>query len=372
MHHNLFTCRFWHAAAVTGTILLACLSDFATGLPQVSDVKQRPQAEANPVLTTLASDSDLTSFYRLFNSTGGDSGKPGPGFEERFNNPSTGVKYTVFAPTNEALKKLPKPILENLTRPSSFELLSTILRNHIALGELGAAEIGSNEIITFVGGFSIQFDASLAIDSNPGTTKTEIPIHHQANLIKDNSTGQPVRLQASNGAVFKLDNLLDEFLTYFGLDASNNDGGLPKIVEQAGNLTMDKVLEQEPQLSELYSLASTLWPDFLTRLSLRGGEHDDDDAKRTVYLAPSNAAFDVLPAAAREKFTEPSNFGATSFLLGHGLGTFDEGAGVVRSVDGFNITIMGDRASNARVEKRICVENGCVWVVGRWLDPIFF
>ncbi|KXT13684.1 hypothetical protein AC579_8118 [Pseudocercospora musae] len=352
--------RFWGSATIR-ILLLACLLGAVSGLPQVSDVKLRPQAEANPVLTTLASDPDLTSFYSLFNSTGGESGKPGPGFEERFNNPSTGVKYTIFAPTNDAIKKLPKSIIDNLIRPSSFELLSTILRNHIALGELGDAEIGANEVIRFVGGFSIQFDASLGIESNPGTTKSEIPVHHQANLLKDKS-GQPIRLQASNGAVYKIDSLLDEFATYFGIDAPGTSNGTPPLQTSAG--TMDTVLRTDPGLSELNALYKKLDPDFLTRLSL-------SSKTPLVYLAPSNAAFDLLPAAAREKFTEPSNFGATSFLLRHGLGTYDPKAGMVRSVDGFNVTIKGDRASNARIQKRICVENGCVWLVGRWLDPIF-
>ncbi|EME82344.1 uncharacterized protein MYCFIDRAFT_203985 [Pseudocercospora fijiensis CIRAD86] len=365
MNSIRLTSRF-RLSATTGILLLACLLGAVSGLPQVVDVKQRPQAEANPILTTLASDPDLKEFYRLFNSTGGESGKPGPGFEERFNNPSTGVKYTVFAPTNKALKKLPKPILDTLIRPSSFELLSTILRNHIVLGELGDAEIGANEVIRFVGGFSIQFDASFGIQSNPGLTKTDVPIHNQANLIKD-ETGQPIRLQASNGAVFKIDNLLDEFVTYFGTDASKSDS-LPQITKQSG--TMDTVLKNsEPSLSELNSLYEKVYPDFLTRLSLRSNAPDVN--QQTVYLAPNNAAFDILPAAAGEKAAEPSNFGATTFLLGHGLGTWDQKAGVVRSVDGFNISVKGDRAGNARVEKRVCVENGCVWVVGRWLDPIF-
>lgn len=222
-------------------------------------------------------------------------------------------------------------------------------------------------MIRFVGGFSIQFNGSLGIESNPGTTKSEVPVHHQANLIKD-ETGQPIRLQASNGAVFKIDNVLDEFVTYFGIDTPGKSATPPPIVKQSG--TIDMVLKNEPELSELNSLYEKLDPDFLTRLSL-GSELPGVDQK-TVYLAPNNAAFDILPGAAREKFTEPSNFGATSFLLGHGLGTYDQNAGVVRSVDDFNITIKGDRASNARIEKRICVENGCVWLIGRWLDPIFF
>lgn len=82
---------------VFAILLIAGLSECR----MLGDVKHRPQAEANPVLTTLAADPDLTDFYSLFNSTGGDSGEPGPGFEERFNNPANGLKYTVFAPTNE-------------------------------------------------------------------------------------------------------------------------------------------------------------------------------------------------------------------------------------------------------------------------------
>lgn len=266
----------------------------------------------------------------------------------------------------QAIKKIPQAVIDNLIRPSSFELLATILRNHIALGELGAAEIGANEIIRFVGGFSIQFNASLGIETNPGVTQSEVPVHHQANMIKD-STGQPIRLQASNGAVFKIDSVLDEFVSYFGVDATGMYSSPPAIVKQSG--TMATVLKTEPDLSELNSLYEKIYPDFLTRLSLGSGMPAIDET--TVYLAPTNKAFDILPTPSREKSVEPSNFGATSFLLGHGLGTYDQKAQVVRSVDGFNISIKGDRASNARIEKRICAQNGCVWLIGRWLDPIF-
>lgn len=186
-------------------------------------------------------------------------------------------------------------------------------------------------------------------------------------MIKDKS-GQPARLQASNGAVYKLDSLLDEFGTYFGVDAPGKYYSPPPVQKQSG--TMASILNTTAELSQLNALWQKLNPDFLTRLELGSDAPGGDD--KTVYLAPSNAAFDALPGPGRAKAMQASNFGTTSFLLGHGLGSYDQKARVVKSVNGFDIQIHGGLANNARIEKRICGENGCVWIVGRWLDPIFF
>ena len=53
-----------------------------------------------PLLTAISQDPELSIFYSLFSSTGGTSGIPGPQFEERFNNPTDGRKFTAFAPVN--------------------------------------------------------------------------------------------------------------------------------------------------------------------------------------------------------------------------------------------------------------------------------
>lgn len=54
-----------------------------------------------PLLTTLSKTSGLSTFYSIFNGTGGGLGKPGPDFEERFNIPDVSLNFTLFAPTDE-------------------------------------------------------------------------------------------------------------------------------------------------------------------------------------------------------------------------------------------------------------------------------
>lgn len=56
----------------------------------------------DPLLTSIGKVSDLSTFYSLFEGTGGDSGKSGPDFEERFNDPNNNLQFTALAPTNEA------------------------------------------------------------------------------------------------------------------------------------------------------------------------------------------------------------------------------------------------------------------------------
>lgn len=70
--------------------------------PQYGQNGGEQGGQLQPVLTTISQDPDLSMFYSLFFKTG-FMGKPGPMFEERFNDPRRldGTKYTVFAPTNQ-------------------------------------------------------------------------------------------------------------------------------------------------------------------------------------------------------------------------------------------------------------------------------
>lgn len=54
-----------------------------------------------PLLTTIRDTPDLSDFYSLFGSSGGELGKPGPDFEERFNIANVSLPFTALAPTNE-------------------------------------------------------------------------------------------------------------------------------------------------------------------------------------------------------------------------------------------------------------------------------
>lgn len=77
------------------------ISSFLSLVTLVAAFPQRRDS-LDPLLTSIGKVSDLSTFYSLFEGTGGDSGKSGPDFEERFNDPNNNLQFTALAPTNEA------------------------------------------------------------------------------------------------------------------------------------------------------------------------------------------------------------------------------------------------------------------------------
>ena len=239
-----------------------------------------------------------------------------------------------------------------------------MLINHIAPGDLSAQYLQAG--VHAIGGFDISFSPVGEVATNPGLDTSNQATAKPASLVKSED-GLPVRIPASNGAIYEIDHVLNGLFTYFGSDEPAADNTLPEIVWQHG--TMRDVLEQSPALSTLKDIWEEINPDFLTRLSLTSEKAGVSE--KTLYLAPGNAAFEVLPEQALHKTIQPSNFGLSDFLLAFGLGTVDDAGTSVKSTSQFDIVLSNGRANNARIEQRICAENGCVWVLGRWLDPLF-
>lgn len=173
-------------------------------------------------------------------------------------------------------------------------------------------------------------------------------------------------IPASNGIIYKIDSLLDPWVTYFGEDRPS--ATTTNIQKRAGS--MSNYVNVEPSLTRLAAVLERVNPDFLhTRLD------QSPDGQETTFFAPSNTAFELLPEAAMEKAMESGNSRMTSWLLEFGLTSGGGGGAKVfeSQNSGFNITMdpRGRKVSNAKVEQRICLDNGCVVVVGRWLDPIY-
>lgn len=61
----------------------------------------RARASLDLLLTAISKIPELSTFYSLFEGTGGELGKPGPDFDERFNDPGIGLLFTAFAPKND-------------------------------------------------------------------------------------------------------------------------------------------------------------------------------------------------------------------------------------------------------------------------------
>lgn len=214
-------------------------------------------------------------------------------------------------------------------------------------------------------GFTATFDkdGSITTNVNPHSSGKTFPA--QANLVRT-SAGDLDCSEAFNGRICKIDGILDGFLTYFGEDSTRESTTLPSTTSSKG--TMRDVIQQSSELSSLHSALQEIDPAVLTRLSLFSQEEGAQSL--TIFLAPSNAAVEAFPQDAVASLLQPTNAGLSRFLLKFGLGQLNTDSQVLSSEEGFNITIKGDQVMNAQITSRINAENGCIWTIGRFLDPL--
>ncbi|KAF5580343.1 hypothetical protein FPCIR_10678 [Fusarium pseudocircinatum] len=277
----------------------------------------------NAVLTVLEQHKDLTAFYELFKSTGDGIGIPEPAFEERFNDNNVGLDFTILVPTNEAIAK-GHGLTEKLTTATGYPLLAALLR----------------------------------------LTKTDVRAGTQARLLKD-KRGNPIRVPASNGVVYKIDNILDPLLTYFGEDSARNHRTLPTI-KHSPSKSMKDILAADPETSRARELLYTVAPWFpRDRLDMSFSGRRTKENSKVVYLVPSNEALKSFTKTAEA----PGNADATRFFLMAGFGKMD--AKHIKGRAGFKLEVEGGRVMNAKVEKRECGSNGCVWRIGRVIDSVY-
>lgn len=60
--------------------------------------------------------------------------------------------FTVFAPTDDAFKKLPEGTVESLLKPENKSKLADILKYHVVAGKVMAADVKPGEVTTVQGG----------------------------------------------------------------------------------------------------------------------------------------------------------------------------------------------------------------------------
>ncbi|EME39533.1 hypothetical protein DOTSEDRAFT_138790 [Dothistroma septosporum NZE10] len=350
-------------------LLCASALSFRNVLAHSQDDQTRSGVQSSgdlqPVLTTISQDPDLSMFYNLFYKTG-FMGKPGPMFEEHFNDPRRldKSKFTVFAPTNEALRKLPSTVIQQLQEPASFPLLEQILFTHVIQADFKPQDFGSNRQYHTAGQSTLSIDRGGCITSNAGLTRTAVAQHCQARVVSQRSGP----LRASNGFVYKIDNLIDGLITYFGEDTA---GAMPSVSYESG--TVQDVLARDSQLSTLNQLFKDIAPFYLIQIGLYDADRQTGREK-WIYLAPSNEAFEALPQSALEAMRAPATNPFTSFTLGFGKSPLPQTQRMpmqVTSTTGFNITIADGKVNNARIEKETCVDNACIWHIGRLIDPIY-
>ncbi|EUC45272.1 hypothetical protein COCMIDRAFT_95891 [Bipolaris oryzae ATCC 44560] len=334
-------------------------------VPASSSIVERATVDTLPLLTAISKDPELSIFYSLFNSTGGTSGIPGPPFEERFNVLADGRKYTAFAPVNSAFEALQPGLAAALTAPASYVLLEAILRTHIAEGLVTTKEVRSSEKpVISIEGIPLKF-------ASEGNTVT---INNQAKLVSAQGTA------VGNGAIFKITSIIDPLVSIFGTDVTKNGSDIAsarrrqakKILEYElrPSGTIASALSSLPDISTYVDLLNATSPAFFSLLnsSLPAGKYIS-------IFAPSNAALEAVGQGA--KAIQPSNQPFTSYLLEYPF--IDTTlVGSEKSIVGFPAVVRRDgngavtSVNNAAVKgEPKCVGNACVYVIDRWLDPVF-
>ncbi len=181
---------------------------------------------------------------------------------------SGSTKFTVFAPSNKAFEALPAGTLDTLLKPENKEKLKSILLYHVASGSLKATDVLAKDSITTAQGKPVSVDAVNAKINDSNIVKTDI--------------------LASNGVVHEIDAVL-----------------LPPAEET-------KSANASPALMESKSLTATLAAEprfsiLVAAVKAAGLAETLSGASKFTVFAPSNKAFEALPAGTVESLLKPEN-----------------------------------------------------------------
>ncbi|KAG8166352.1 hypothetical protein KVR01_002041 [Diaporthe batatas] len=317
------------------------------------------RAQDRPLLSTIATVPELSSFSAVVLASGGS--QPNPAFEERFNSVLDGRNYTALAPTNDAINKISPAVVEALTAAPAYPIFESIIRTHVAEGLVTSADVVSASPFEAIEGFPL----TAAVGGEQA-----ILVNNQAQIVA-------VDTFASNGVVHQIDQVLNPFTGYFGI---SNATAAPTTSDTGG--TVGDILLSDQRLSTIRDILQALSPDLINvrlRLAEAGGTPQ-------IFAVPSNDAFVGLPDNTVDSSIAPSNQPLSLQLYSFGLlGTdarfadldFSSGPiNVPSSVTGINVTATqadggATFLNNAAIQEQVCGSNGCVWIVDRVLDPLY-
>jgi len=184
--------------------------------------------------------------------------------------------FTVFAPSNAAFEALPDGVLDALLKPENKDVLSGILRYHVASAKLMAADItaaieegeGSHTVETLHGGTltAMAEGESVSLKDAQGNT----------------ATVTSTDIEASNGVIHLIDAVL-----------------LPEGVDPAALLAAPDIVGVASGDDQFSTLVSAVQAAELVE-TLQG------EGPFTVF-APNNAAFEQLPEGTLETLLEEEN-----------------------------------------------------------------
>ena len=96
--------------------------------------------------------------------------------------------FTVFAPTDDAFKKLPAGTVENLLKPENKEKLVAILKYHVVPGKVMAADVKAGKVKTVQG--------------------SELTVSTMGGVKVDNANVTAVDIVADNGVIHVIDSVV--------------------------------------------------------------------------------------------------------------------------------------------------------------------
>ncbi|KAI7773961.1 hypothetical protein LA080_009507 [Diaporthe eres] len=317
-------------------------------------------AQDQPLLSTIATVPELSSFSAVILASGGS--EPNPAFEERFNSVLDGRNYTALAPTNDAIDKIPPAVVEALTAAPAYPIFESIIRTHVAEGFVTSADVVSASPFEAIEGFPI---SATAVGGEQA-----ILVNNQAQIVA-------VDTFASNGVIHQIDQVLNPYTDYFGI---SNTTAPPTTSESDG--TVADILLGDERLNTVRDILQALSADFVsTRLALA-----EAGGAPQIFAVPSNDAFVGLPDNTVDASVAPSNQPLSLQLYSFGLldtdarfADLDFSGGpisVASTVTGINVTasqVSGGATflNNAGIQEQVCGSNGCVWLLDRILDPLY-
>jgi len=150
--------------------------------PKTRMVNGTPMSAGNNVIKNLSQAKNLTIFVSMLNASG-------------LSETLKGGTYTVFAPTDDAFKKLPAGVIDSLMKPAHSADLNKQVNSYIVQGKLSAKELAKQ----------IKANGQISITTLSGSTLTA-KINTNRNIVLSDANGNQAVVSAfdieqSNGFV---------------------------------------------------------------------------------------------------------------------------------------------------------------------------
>ena len=169
------------AAPTTAEITAAPTTTVITAAPTTIVTTVTPaQAAGMNIVDTLTADGRFTTLLTLLNASGLNGNLSGPG------------PFTVFAPTDDAFKKLPDGTVDSLLKNPQGYYLNKMLLYHVVKGNVMASDLMRTGSLNTLAGQSIMID----------TSNGEIFVNGNANVISRD-------IVCSNGVIHVIDAVLN-------------------------------------------------------------------------------------------------------------------------------------------------------------------